>query len=145
MGCLLVAILQGFAGGVGLAVAGIPAFFWGAMMALCSLIPVMGTGLIWVPSVTYLVLIGDWKMAIFLGLWCGIFVVGIDTLLRPIFMREAARVSTFYIFLAILGGIYTFGMLGLFYGPLILSFVMVMLQIYIEEYAEDLKETEECK
>ena len=60
-------------------------------------------------------------------------------------MREAARVSTFYIFLAILGGIYTFGMLGLFYGPLILSFVMVMLQIYIEEYAEDLKETEECK
>jgi predicted PurR-regulated permease PerM len=57
-------------------------------------------------------------------------------------MREASRVSTFYIFLAILGGIYTFGMLGIFYGPLILSLVMVMLQIYIEEYAEDLKDCE---
>ncbi|MDC0335493.1 AI-2E family transporter [Pseudodesulfovibrio sp.] len=144
MGCLLVAVLQGVAGGIGLAVVGIPAFFWGAMMALSSLIPVLGTGLVWVPSVIYLFLSGDWKMAIFLALWCGIFVVGIDTLLRPIFMREASRVSTFYILLAILGGIYTFGMLGIFYGPLILSFVMVMLQIYVEEYADDLKVTEDC-
>lgn len=115
------------------------------MMALASLIPVLGTGLVWVPSVGYLLLVGEWKMAIFLALWCGIFVVGIDTVLRPIFMREASRVSTFYIFLAILGGVYTFGMLGIFYGPLILSFVMVMLHIYIEEYAEDLKESEDCE
>lgn len=144
MGCLLVAILQGIAGGIGLAVVGIPAFFWGAMMALASLIPVLGTGLVWVPAVAYLLLSGDWKMAIFLSIWCGVFVVGIDTVLRPIFMREASRVSTFYIFLAILGGVYTFGMLGIFYGPLILSFVMVMLQIYTDEYADDLKEVEDC-
>jgi len=138
MGCLLVAVLQGFAGGIGLSIVGIPAFFWGAMMALASLIPLVGTGLVWVPAVAYLFFSGDWKMALFLGLWCGIFVVGIDTVLRPIFMREASRVSTFYIFLAILGGVYSFGMLGIFYGPLILSFVMVMLQIYREEYADDL-------
>ena len=144
MGCLLVAVLQGVAGGVGLAVVGIPAFFWGGMMALSSLIPVLGTGLVWVPSVIYLFITGNWKMALFLGLWCGIFVVGIDTILRPIFMREAARVSTFYILIAILGGIYSFGMLGIFYGPLILSFVMVMLQIYIEEYADDLNDVEEA-
>jgi len=144
MGCLLVAVLQGVAGGVGLAVTGIPAFFWGAMMALSSLIPVVGTGLIWVPAVGYLFLIGSWKMALLLALWCGVFVVGIDTVLRPVFMREAARVSTFYIFLAILGGVYSFGMLGIFYGPLILSFVMVMLQLYAEEYAEELNDTEEA-
>ncbi|MGE4192481.1 MAG: AI-2E family transporter [Pseudodesulfovibrio sp.] len=144
MGCLLVAVLQGFAGGIGLAIAGIPAFFWGGMMALSSLIPVLGTGLVWAPAVGYLFLSGEWKMALFLALWCGIFVVGIDTILRPIFMREAARVSTFYIFIAILGGIYSFGMLGIFYGPLILSFVMVMLQIYLDEYAEDLDDHEEA-
>ncbi|WP_348771060.1 AI-2E family transporter [Pseudodesulfovibrio sp. zrk46] len=144
MGCLLVAVLQGFAGGIGLAIVGIPAFFWGAMMALASLIPVLGTGLVWVPAVAYLFFSGDWKMATFLALWCGIFVVGIDTILRPIFMREASRVSTFYIFLAILGGVYTFGMLGIFYGPLILSFVMVMLHIYMEEYADDLNDKEDC-
>jgi len=141
MGSLLVAVLQGVAGGIGLAVAGIPAFFWGAVVALASLIPVVGTGLVWVPAVGYLLLSGDWKMALFLGLWFGVFVVGIDTVLRPLFMKEAARISTFYIFLAILGGVYTFGMLGILYGPLILSFVMVMLHIYVEEYAEDLKDT----
>lgn len=142
MGCLLVAVLQGLAGGIGLSVVGIPAFFWGAMMALASLVPVVGTGLIWVPAVIYLVVAGEWKSALFLSLWCGILVVGIDTLLRPIFMREASRVSTFYIFLSILGGVSTFGMLGVFYGPLILSFIMVMLQIYSEEYAEILNDTE---
>ena len=147
MGCLLVAVLQGIAGGVGLSIAGIPAFFWGAMVALASLIPVVGTGLVWVPATGYLLIAGEWKMAIFLAVWFGVFVVGIDTVLRPIFMREAARISTFYIFLAILGGIYTFGMLGIFYGPLILSFVMVMLQIYVEEYADDLNNSEsgDCK
>ncbi|WP_243546666.1 AI-2E family transporter [Pseudodesulfovibrio tunisiensis] len=139
MGCLLVALLQGIAGGIGLAIAGIPGVFWGAMMALASLVPVLGTGLVWVPAVCYLLILGQWGMAAFLTLWCGVLVVGIDTLLRPVFMREAARVSTFYLFIAILGGVYTFGMLGVFYGPLILSFVMVMLQIYLEEYAYALK------
>ncbi|WP_419788218.1 AI-2E family transporter [Pseudodesulfovibrio sp.] len=143
MGSLLVAVLQGLAGGFGLAIAGIPAFFWGAVVALASLIPVVGTGLVWVPAVGYLLLSGNWKMALFLALWFGIFVVGIDTVLRPVFMREASRISTFYIFLAILGGVYTFGMLGILYGPLILSFVMVMLHIYVEEYADDLKNSQE--
>ncbi len=51
-------------------------------------------------------------------------------------MRRAAQVSPFYIFLAILGGIHAFGALGIFYGPLILSFLMVILKIYSEEYKE---------
>ncbi len=146
MGCLLVAILQGLVGGLGLAMVGIPGIFWGAMMAFAALIPVLGTGLVWVPAVCYLLLVGDWKSALFLAGWCGIIVVGIDTFLRPYFMKEAARVSTFYIFMAILGGVYAFGMLGILYGPLILSFGMVMLQIYGEEYADILTpENGACK
>ncbi len=136
MGCLLVAVLQGLVGGLGLAMVGIPGVFWGAMMAFAALVPVLGTGLIWVPAVCYLLLVGEWKSALFLAGWCGIIVVGIDTFLRPYFMKEAAQVSTFYIFMAILGGVYAFGMLGILYGPLILSFGMVMLQIYGEEYAD---------
>ncbi|KAB1443539.1 AI-2E family transporter [Pseudodesulfovibrio senegalensis] len=138
MGCLLVAVLQGIVGGIGLAFVGIPGIFWGAMMAFAALIPVFGTGIIWVPAVGYLIINGDWKSALFLAAWCGVIVVGIDTFLRPYFMKEAARVSTFYIFMAIVGGVYTFGMLGILYGPLILSFGMVMLQIYGEEYVDAL-------
>jgi len=144
MGCLLVAVLQGIVGGIGLAFVGIPGVFWGAMMAFAALIPVFGTGIIWVPAVGYLLINGNWKAALFLAAWCGIIVVGIDTFLRPYFMKEAARVSTFYIFMAIVGGVYTFGMLGILYGPLILSFGMVMLQIYGEEYEDALVSTSDA-
>lgn len=142
-GCLLVAVLQGVVGGFGLALVGIPGIFWGAMMAFAALIPVFGTGLIWLPAVLYLLIGGNWKAALFLTLWCGVIVVGIDTFLRPFFMKEAARVSTFYIFMAIIGGVYAFGMLGILYGPLILSFGMVMLQIYGEEYVDVLESSKE--
>ncbi|GAB7023989.1 AI-2E family transporter [Salidesulfovibrio brasiliensis] len=142
MGCLLVAVLQGLVGGVGLAICGIPGVFWGAMTAFCSLVPVVGTGIIWVPAAIYLFITGQWQLGVFLTLWFSLIVVSIDTFLRPYFMREAAQVSTFYIFLAILGGISAFGMLGILYGPLILSFLMVMLQIYTEEYGDSLKKKE---
>lgn len=139
MGCLLVAVLQGFVGGIALSFCGIPGVFWGAMTAFCSLIPVVGTGIVWVPAAIYLFISGQWQLGIFLTLWFCLIVVSIDTFLRPYFMREAAQVSTFYIFIAIIGGVSAFGMLGILYGPLILSFLMVMLRIYTEEYGESFK------
>lgn len=141
-GSLFIAVLQGVVGGIGLAIAGIPALFWGSMMSFASLIPVLGTGLIWVPATIYLLIVGKLKVAIFLLLWCGVLVTGIDTVLRPIIVREASRVSTIYVFLAILGGINAFGPLGILYGPLILSFLMVMLHIYGVEFQDVLTHKE---
>ncbi len=139
VGSLCIAVLQGLVGGIGLAIANIPALFWGAMMGFTSLIPVLGTGIIWVPATLYLLLIGKIHMAIFLGLWCGILVTGIDTILRPIIVRDSSRVSTIYVFLSILGGINAFGALGILYGPMILTFLMVMLDIYGLEFQDILK------
>lgn len=135
-GSVLIAILQGLVGGLGLYCVGIPPLFWGTMMAMGSFIPVLGTGLIWMPASAYLFFFGDWRWALFLLLWNVLIVTNIDTILRPMLMRKAAQVSPFYIFLSILGGIHAFGALGIFYGPLILSFLMVMLTIYSEEYKE---------
>lgn len=136
LGSLLVAVLQGLAGGIGLAICGIPGFFWGTIMGMASLIPVVGTGLVWVPACAYLFVSGHWGWALFLALYCGVFVVGIDTFLRPVLLQEASNVPAFYIFLSILGGLAAFGPLGLLYGPLVLCFVMVMLEIYGEEYKD---------
>lgn len=136
VGGLLVAALQGIVGGIGLAIVGIPALFWGAMVAFTSLVPVFGTGLIWLPASIYLALIGEWKASLFLAGWFLIIVVQIDTFLRPLFMRDAARVSLFYIFFAVIGGVKVFGPLGILYGPLILSFVIAMLKIYGEEFKD---------
>lgn len=135
IGGLCVAALQGVAGGIGLAVVGIPALFWGTIMAFAALVPVVGTGLVWVPALGYLLLAGRWKSALFLAIWCGIGVTAIDSVVRPYLMRESTRVPVLFIFLAILGGVNVFGPLGLLYGPMILCLVAVMVQMYAEEYS----------
>lgn len=136
LGSLLIAVLQGLVGALGLWIVGIPPLFWGVMMGLAAFIPVIGTGLIWIPATAYLYFFGDWQMTMFFLFYNVVIVTNIDTILRPMLMRKAAQVSPFYIFLAILGGIHAFGALGIIYGPLILTFLMVMIKIYSEEYKE---------
>ncbi|CAM2057262.1 Predicted PurR-regulated permease PerM [Desulfovibrionales bacterium] len=140
LGSLITMFSEGVAGGIGLIIVGLPALFWGSMMAFASLIPIIGTALIWIPAVGYLCLVGHWGQAIFLFLWCAIIVTSIDNFLRPVFMQGKTGLSTFYILLAILGGVQTFGLLGILYGPLILTFAMVMLAIYNEEFQDVLIE-----
>lgn len=134
LGGLLVATLQGIVGGIGLSIVGISGIFWGTVMAFAALVPVIGTGLIWVPATIYLYLVDRTGSALFLVLWCGILVAGIDSLLRPFLMKEGAKVPVVFLFLSILGGVQAFGMLGLLYGPMILGLVAVMLTIYTEEF-----------
>ncbi len=140
LGCFLIAILQGIAGGIGLAIAGVPAIFWGAVMAFASLIPVAGTGLVWVPASIYLIAVGQWEWGVFLLLWGLCVVTMIDTILRPLFLKGRSKMSIVYVFLSILGGISYFGALGLLYGPLLLSFAMIMLNIYAEAYKDVLSD-----
>ena len=138
-GGFLVAALQGTVGGIGLAFVDIPALFWGTIMGLSAFVPVLGTGLVWVPAVCFLIFNGSWESALFLGIWCGVLVTSIDTFLRPYLMRDASGVPILFLFLAILGGIKAFGIFGLLYGPIILTFAVVMLKIYADEYQEQLK------
>lgn len=135
-GSFLVAICQGIVGGIGLAIVGIPALFWGAMMGFASLIPVVGTLIIWGPAALYLFLMGDWKGAAILAAWGCIIISGIDSVLRPMLLQGKANMSTFYVFLSIIGGIQYFGPLGILYGPLTLALAMVLLGIYAEEYSD---------
>lgn len=130
VGGLLVALLQGVAGGVGLSFVGIPSLFWGTMMGFTSLVPVLGTGIVWAPATIYLLIVGEYHSALFVLVWCGLLVTSIDTFLRPYFMKEASGMPLLYIFLSVIGGLKAFGPAGLLYGPLILSFTMVMLRIY---------------
>jgi predicted PurR-regulated permease PerM len=138
LGTFLTALCQGLVGGIGLALVGIPGLFWGTVMGFSSLIPIVGTSLIWIPALIYLVLVGDWKSAIFFAVWSTVLNGSIDNFLRPFLMRGEGRMSPFYIFLAIIGGVQYFGLVGILYGPLILSFAMIMLYMYGAEYRDDL-------
>ncbi len=142
LGTFLTAIAQGIAGGIGLAISGIPGFFWGAMMGFASLIPVIGTAIVWVPSCIYLLIVGKTSWAVFLALWCIVVVGSLDNFLRPFLMKGEAQMSPFFVFLAILGGIQVFGFIGIIYGPLILGICAVLIYIYQVEYAEMLGDEE---
>ena len=136
LGSFLTALCQGVAGGIGLWIVGIPGLFWGTMMGFTSMVPMVGTALIWIPASIYLMLIGKMKAAVFLLAWCVFLVGAIDNFLRPFIMKGKAEMSPFYIFLAIIGGVQYFGLAGILYGPLILAFAMVMLYIYGVEYQD---------
>lgn len=136
LGSFLTMLCQGLVGGIGFAFVGIPALFWGTVLGFSSLIPIVGTALVWVPAVGYLGLLGEWKAAIFLFAWCVVLVGSVDNFLRPFLMRGEGGMSPFYIFLAIIGGVKYFGLKGLLYGPLILGLASVMLYIYRVEYSE---------
>ncbi|MBW1867164.1 MAG: AI-2E family transporter [Deltaproteobacteria bacterium] len=134
LGTLVTALAQGAAGGIAFWIAGLPGFFWGMMMAFASLIPMVGTALIWIPAAVFLFVSGHWGYGIFMVLWCIIVVGMIDNLIRPLFMQGAADMSTLLIFFAILGGLNYFGLIGLLYGPLIFGLAMVLLYIYKLEF-----------
>ncbi len=138
MGSFLTALFQGIVGGIGLTIVGMPGLFWGTVMGFASLIPVVGTTLVWGPAAVYLALLGKWKSFIFLICWSVLLVGSIDNFLRPFLMRGEANMSPFYVFLAIIGGVQYFGLIGVLYGPLILSFAMIMLYIYGIEYHDEL-------
>ncbi len=134
LGAFVIALAQGVAGGIGLFIVGIQPFFWGCMMGFASLIPVVGTAVIWLPVAIYLGLTGQWQWGLFMVGWGVLVVSSIDSVIRPLLMQNRSNMSTFWVFLSIIGGIKFFGALGILYGPLVLGFAMVMLSLYAEDY-----------
>ncbi len=135
LGTLATAATQGVVGGIGLWLAGFPGVFWGAVMAFTSLIPLVGTALIWVPAALYLLVTGDWGWGVFLLAW-GVVVVGsVDNFLRPLLM-QGASMNTVVVFFALIGGLQVFGLIGLIYGPLIFALTLVMFRLYENAFTE---------
>lgn len=129
------ALLQGGAGGFAMWLTGFPGFFWGAMIAFASFIPVIGTALIWVPAAVFLIATGETGWGIFLIVWSAVVVGSIDNFVRPMLMSGATSVNGLVIFLAIIGGLQLFGLIGLLYGPLIISLTLVLYRMYAQEFA----------
>lgn len=134
-GVFVTAIAQGLVGGIGFAIAGISnPVFWGTAMAFFSLVPVVGTAIIWVPAVIILAVLGSYWSAVFLFIW-GVLVIGsVDNILRPFLIGGKAHTYPLMTFLVVLGGVMTMGLKGVIIGPLILIVLMSFLHIYEAEY-----------
>lgn len=130
-GSLLIALIQGTLTGIGLAVFGVPSpALWGSITAICALIPGLGTSLVIVPSIIYLFATGNTLGGIGMTLW-GAFAVGlIDNLLAPTLMSKGMRIHPLLILFSVIGGIGLFGPLGFIFGPLSVSLLLALLEIY---------------
>ena len=118
---LLVAAIQGTIGGLTYWALGISGpVVWGVAMAICALIPLVGSALVWVPTAVWLLLSGDVGRALILVV-VGVVGIGlVDNLLRPLILSGRTSASGLVIFLGLLGGLSAFGFIGLVLGPIVL-------------------------
>lgn len=130
-GSLLIAILQGVTSGIGFAIFNVPsAALWGSLAAIGALIPGVGTAIVIAPAVLYLFITGQTGFAIGLIIWGATAVGLIDNILGPVLVGRGVRIHPLFILFAVIGGIQFFGPLGFILGPLVLSLLFALIDIY---------------
>ncbi|HET7451454.1 MAG TPA: AI-2E family transporter [Thermoanaerobaculia bacterium] len=122
LGTLLTALLQGVLGAIGFALFGLPSpVVFGAIMACLSLLPVGGTGLVWVPAGIVLLAGGAVGRGLGLLVW-GTVIVGLaDNWFKPMIISGHSEMNTLPVFFGVMGGLAAFGFLGLFVGPIVVA------------------------
>jgi predicted PurR-regulated permease PerM len=130
-GSLLIGLIQGSLAGIAFYFAGIDgAAFWGTLMVVLSVIPGVGTALVWVPTVIYLYLIGSSVSATLLAIWCAGVVGTVDNFLRPRLVGRDAEMPDLLILIGTLGGLFFFGPIGFVIGPVVCGLFLTALDIY---------------
>jgi predicted PurR-regulated permease PerM len=137
-GTLVVGIAQGAIGGTAFALLGIGApVLWGVVMALLSILPAVGTALVWLPAAIILLVNGQVVSSLVL-IFVGVFVIGLtDNLLRPILVGRDTRLPDYLILLSTLGGLAGFGLAGIIIGPIIAAFFLSIWQMAETELGSD--------
>ncbi|MGB8475098.1 MAG: AI-2E family transporter [Candidatus Acidiferrum sp.] len=133
-GSIAMAAVQGALTGVGFWILGVSSpILWAIVTTLCALVPVIGTGFVLVPAISMLLFSGHWVKALILLAWGLVVVHPIDNVLRPYLIGERTQLSTLFVFFAILGGLRTFGAMGVFIGPIILATTFALVSFLREE------------
>lgn len=133
-GSFVVALVQGTLTSIGFAIFGVPNFIlWGTAAAVTSLIPTLGTSLVFVPTIIVLFIGGQYFSAIGLLIWDVLAVGLIDNFLAPKLIARGTELHPLLILLSVLGGIIFFGPIGILLGPIILSLLFALLDIYYHD------------
>jgi predicted PurR-regulated permease PerM len=134
-GTLVVGAIQGTLGGIIFSLLGIEsAIFWGVVMTLLSILPAIGSALVWGPAAIYLITSGMLIKGIILIVF-GILVIGmVDNILRPILVGRDTKMPDYLILLSTLGGISLIGISGFVLGPVLAAFFLTIWAMFAKEY-----------
>lgn len=132
-GTMAVALVQGALGGMMFWLLGIPAaLLWGLVMTILSIVPVLGSFVVWIPASVLLAADGRWVHAIVLALWGAVVISNIDNILRPMLVGNRLRLHTVPAFMSMVGGLLVFGMSGFILGPLAVTVTVTLIDIWRE-------------
>jgi len=135
----LAAIIQGIIGGLGLAFFNIQSpLLWGTVMAIFAFIPFIGISVVFIPIGAYMLLVGETVKGIAFLISFGILSLLVEYLLKPKLVGDRVKVHILLIFISIFGGLATFGLLGIIFGPLITIAFLSMVEIYHKNYGKHL-------
>jgi predicted PurR-regulated permease PerM len=134
LGSGLVALVQGLLGGLAFGIVGLPGILWGFVMVFTSLVPVIGTAIVWVPASIVLFVQGNTGAGVFILVWGAVVISSADNVIRIFVVKGPVRMHPLLIFFSVLGGIKLAGLLGVVYGPLILAMVQTLLEIFRGEF-----------
>jgi predicted PurR-regulated permease PerM len=138
-GSLIIGIIQGGLAGFGFWFVGIEgALFWGTVMIFLSIIPAVGSALVWLPATIILAATGQMAGAVILLVYCGLIVGTVDNLLRPRMVGRDVKMHEVLILISTLGGISMFGIIGFIIGPVVAALFVTVWDIYGETFREQL-------
>jgi predicted PurR-regulated permease PerM len=133
-GTLAVAFAQGFLTSLAFWGLGLPSpILWGIVTMIFSLIPMVGSGLVWLPASIFLLASGQIGKGIFMLAFGAGVISMVDNFLRPYVMSGQVKLPTLLLFFALLGGVQQFGIIGLFVGPIVLAVTMTLFSMLREE------------
>jgi predicted PurR-regulated permease PerM len=133
VGIGLTALVQGILLGIGFWIAGLPSpLVFGVIGVLFALIPFVGTTILWGPGAIYLATQSDYGHSIFLAVWGLLVVSSVDNFLRPFLISGRAEVPTLAVFVGVIGGLASFGFVGLFVGPIVLGLLVALFRFELE-------------
>ena len=132
-GTVAIVLLQGILTSIGFITFGVPTpALWGIVAAIAALIPGIGTSLVNGPGVAYLLLTGNMPAAIGLLIWAVIAVGTVDNIIRPKIVERDTHIHPFLILISVLGGLKFFGIMGFLLGPIVLSLLFALGEVYSE-------------
>jgi predicted PurR-regulated permease PerM len=137
IGIPLLAIIQGFVATLGYYIFGVSDFgVWGFLTGVASLIPIIGTAIIWLPLTVYLFAIDNIWQGIGLAIYSLVIISNIDYVARITILRKIGDVHPLITVIGVITGLSMFGFLGLVFGPLLISYLILLVKIYRNEFTD---------
>ncbi|MCD4666629.1 AI-2E family transporter [archaeon] len=131
-GLILTGVIEGIIGGIGFWIFGIPnPIFWGLIMAILTILPAVGTSIVWIPAGIIALLQGDYFSGIGILIYGALIITSIELILKPKLIGDRTKLHPLLIILGVLGGLQFFGFIGIVLGPFILVTLTTLLKMLV--------------